>query len=115
MNECMNELLQLPPGLFPVTFSYHLNCDPVHHVPFLLRNQQHLPDFPVNLNNEASDAWVAQLVKYPTLDLSSGHDLMVCEFEPRIGLCADSMEPAWDSLSPSLSLDRKSTRLNSSH
>ena len=27
---------------------------------------------------------------------------MVCEFEPRIGLCADSAEPAWDSLSLSL-------------
>ena len=44
-----------------------------------------------------------QLVKRLTLDLSSGHDLMVCEFEPCVGLCADSMEPAWDSLSPSLS------------
>ena len=28
---------------------------------------------------------------------------MVREFEPRIGLCADSAESAWDSLSPSLS------------
>ena len=26
--------------------------------------------------------------------LRSGHDLMVCKFEPRIGLCADSSEPA---------------------
>ena len=24
---------------------------------------------------------------------SSGHDLMVCEFEPHIGICADSSEP----------------------
>ena len=24
---------------------------------------------------------------------SSGHDLTVCEFEPRVGLCADSSEP----------------------
>ena len=31
-------------------------------------------------------------------DLSLGHDLMVREIEPCIGLCADSMEPAWDSL-----------------
>ena len=45
-------------------------------------------------------AWVAQSVKCPTLDLGSGHDLMVSEFEPRTGLCADSAEPAWDSLSP---------------
>ena len=26
-------------------------------------------------------------------DFSSGHDLMVGKFEPRIGLCADSSEP----------------------
>ena len=44
-------------------------------------------------------SWVAQSVKRQTLDFSSGHDLMVCEFEPCIRLCADSMEPAWDSLS----------------
>ena len=29
--------------------------------------------------------------------------LMVLWFEPRVGLCADSVGPAWDSLSPSLS------------
>ena len=46
---------------------------------------------------------MAQLVKCPTLGLGSGHDLMVCEFKPHIGLCGDSAEPAWDSLSPSLS------------
>ena len=28
--------------------------------------------------------WVAQLAGYPTLDFSSGHDLMVCGFEPRV-------------------------------
>ena len=32
--------------------------------------------------------WVAQSVKHPTLDLSSGHDLTVCEFEHRVGLHA---------------------------
>nr|XP_060511482.1 uncharacterized protein LOC132692753 [Panthera onca] len=37
-------------------------------------------------------AWVAQLVKHPTLDFGSGHDLAVREFEPRVGLCADSSE-----------------------
>ena len=26
-------------------------------------------------------------------DFSSGHDLAVCEFETRLGLCADSSEP----------------------
>ena len=39
-------------------------------------------------------ASVAQLVKRPAL---------VCEFEP-VRLCADGGEPAWNSLSPSLSL-----------
>ena len=35
-------------------------------------------------------AWVVQSVKHPTPDLGSGHDLIACEFEPRVGLCADS-------------------------
>ena len=46
--------------------------------------------------------WVAQLVKWPTLGFSSGHDLVVHEIEFCIGLCADGTKPAWDSLSPSL-------------
>ena len=45
---------------------------------------------------------MAQSVKCLTLDFGSGYDLTVCEFEPHMGLCTDSMEPAWDSLSPSL-------------
>ena len=36
-------------------------------------------------------AWVAQSVERP--DFGSGHDLAVREFEPRVGLCADSSEP----------------------
>ena len=43
-------------------------------------------------------AWVAQVVKHLTLDFGLGHDLTVCESEPHIGLCADRVEPAWDSL-----------------
>ena len=46
---------------------------------------------------------VVQSVKRPALDLGSGHDLAVCEIEPHVGLCADSVGPAWDSLSPPLS------------
>ena len=46
---------------------------------------------------------MAQSVKRLTLGFGSGHDLMVCEFKPRGRLCADNVEPAWDSLSPSLS------------
>ena len=45
---------------------------------------------------------MAQSVKRPTLDLGSGHDLTVREFELHVGLCAGSAEPAWDSLSLSL-------------
>ena len=58
-------------------------------------------------------AWVAQSVKRPTLDLGSGRDLVVCGIEPRVGLCADSAKPVWDSLSDppqlalSLSLSQK--------
>ena len=44
------------------------------------------------------------MVKLPTLDFDSGHDLTVCEFEPRIGFCTDRAEPAGDSLSLPLSL-----------
>ena len=50
-------------------------------------------------SRKTGGTWVAQSVECPTLDSGSGHDLTVCEFEPRIGLCADSTEPAWDCLS----------------
>ena len=46
---------------------------------------------------------MAQSVKRPTLDFGSGRDLAVGEFKPCVRLCADSSEPASDSLSPSLS------------
>ena len=42
---------------------------------------------------------VAQSVKHPTPDFSSCHDLTVRDFQPGIRLCADGVEPAWDSLS----------------
>ena len=43
--------------------------------------------------------WVAQSVKHPTLDLGSGHDVVVCGIEPHVGPCTDSVGPAWDPLS----------------
>ena len=46
---------------------------------------------------------MAQSVKLLILDFGSSHNLAVGEFEPRVGLCTDSAEPAWDTLSPSLS------------
>ena len=46
--------------------------------------------------------WLSRLCIW-TLYLVSDYDLTVCEFKPRVRLCADITEPAWDSLSPSLS------------
>ena len=43
---------------------------------------------------------MAQSVKCPTLDFSSGHDLTVHGIQPHVGLCTVS---AWDSLSLPLS------------
>ena len=48
---------------------------------------------------EIGVARVAQSVKRPTLGFCSGHDLTVCEFNPRVMLSSDGAEPAWDSLS----------------
>ena len=45
---------------------------------------------------------MAQSVKRPTLGFGSGHDLMVREFKPLMGLCVLSTEAALDPLSPSL-------------
>ena len=53
--------------------------------------------------NDFGGPWVAQSVKRRTLDFSSGRDLIVCGIEPRVWLCTDSVKPALDSLSPSLS------------
>ena len=49
------------------------------------------------------DTWVAQLVERPTLRFVSGRGLVVRGIGSRVGLCTDSTEPAWDSLSLSLS------------
>ena len=47
---------------------------------------------------------MAQLVKGPTLDFGSGHDLTIHELNPTSGsvLTAWSLEPVSDSVSPSL-------------
>ena len=47
---------------------------------------------------------MAQSVKHPALGFVSGPDFTVRGIEPHIGLCADSVELAWDSLSLPLSL-----------
>ena len=58
----------------------------------------------LTFENNCWGAWVAQSVKCSTLDFSSGHDLTFGEIEPHVGLDTVSREPAWDSLSSSLSL-----------
>ena len=50
---------------------------------------------------EIGGAWVAQSVKGLTLGFGSARELTVHEIAPYIGLWADSVEPAWDSLSRS--------------
>ena len=47
---------------------------------------------------------MTQSVKYPALGFGSGHNPTVCEFEPHVGFCTNSADPAWDSLSLPLSL-----------
>ena len=42
---------------------------------------------------------MAQSLKHPTLDFSSGHDVMVQELEPHVGLGTVSEKSGWDSLS----------------
>ena len=44
--------------------------------------------------NHFRGPWMGQVVKCPTLDFSSGHDLTVQEFEPHFGLYDDSVKPA---------------------
>ena len=46
---------------------------------------------------------MAKSIKCPTRAIGSGHDLMVFESEPHIGLHTDNTESAWDPLFPSLS------------
>ena len=46
----------------------------------------------------AAPGWLC-LIKPQTFDFGSDHDFTGPEVESCVGLCADSMEPAWDSLS----------------
>ena len=55
----------------------------------------------ISLSMIKMSAWVAQLVKHPIPDFSSGHDFTIVRSSPT---SRDSAEPAWDSLSPSLYL-----------
>ena len=52
------------------------------------------------------DARMAQSVRHLTLDFGSGHDLIVCEFKPCVGLCTDSVDPAWNPLSLKIKINK---------
>ena len=45
---------------------------------------------PAAKSSLAPERWGGLQVKRLTLDFRSGHDPTVLEFEPRVGLCADS-------------------------
>ena len=73
---------------------------PLCPLPLPLPSSLFLSKINIKKKKDCRGAWVAQSVKHPTLNFrSSGCDLTVCEIEPCIGLCADSMEPAWNFLS----------------
>ena len=55
--------------------------------------------------------WLSRLSFWLWILAQVMHDLMVHGIKPCIGLCADRVEPAWDSLSPSLSLPLPPARL----
>ena len=56
----------------------------------------------LNIKTHGATGWLSRLSVQ--VMISSGHDLTVCELKPHMGLRADGSEPAWDSLSPSLSV-----------
>ena len=58
--------------------------------------------FPINIPR-IRGARGAQSVKHPTPAFSSSQELTVVELGPHVGLWADSAEPAWHFLSPSIS------------
>ena len=67
----------------------------------LLKEYVYLHTLPIEKGKQGP-GWLSLLNFW--LSFSSGHDLTVRQFEPRIGLHAGSAETAWDSLSPCPSL-----------
>ena len=58
---------------------------------------------PFKKTESVRGTWVAPLVEHLTLGFGSSHDLAVCGVKSSVGLCTDSTESVWDSLSPSFS------------
>ena len=66
----------------------------------------------VHVAKSMKGTWGVQSVKHPPFGFRSGHDLAVCGLEPHVGLCADGVEPAWDSFTLPLSLPALSLSLS---
>ena len=54
---------------------------------------------------DGAPMWLSRL-SIQLLTAAQVMNLTVREFNPHVGLCADSAEPVWDSLPPSLSLSK---------
>ena len=124
--ETVAAVVRLPPWVLPDKRTHQGRTRLGDHAFHLLPQcHQHLPSHPsspqppglrcdldgnpgarfsdnVEENSQTRAAWVVWSVKCPAADFDSDRDLTVSEIEACVGLCADSGEPAWDSLSPSL-------------
>ena len=65
----------------------HTLVDPQDHLPPTQGPRRGLLGSFRDKKQRALGHLVAQAVKHPTLDLGSGHNLMVHEVEPRVGFC----------------------------
>ena len=94
--QCVPQWSQLPAGTRPA-LSAHLVPSAGHFSFFeLMPGVTAVPGQPswvelLVLKNKFRGTWLAQSVKHPTLDSSSGHNLMVHGIKPHVGLCTDSM------------------------
>ena len=85
-------------NLYLMSYTDLLNVG--YFIQYKIINEYHHP----SKRNVLGGALVTQLVKHSTLDLYSRHYLTVHGVELHVKLRADSVEPAWDCLSVSLSL-----------
>ena len=75
-----------------------LQCVPAAYKQEVLNSEKII----TNENSGLRGTCTAQSIKCPAPDFHSGYDLTVRGTEPRVRLCADRVEPAWDSLPLSL-------------
>ena len=98
--------MQLSPALesvWKLTYSQNISCfKPTYVSGPILINWNHYYNLCIKMKRRGG-AWVAESVECPALGFGSSHDLTVWEFEPPLGSMFDRAQPAWDSLSSSLS------------